>query len=226
MTNEQGGKRRSGKPKSTSRVTTFTGVLASIATIVAAGASVIAAHQTSRVDQLTVIVRQQQEQLRKSGSPATTGRTSSTGGATPGGGTYLSALQPTVDNADFGTGPQIMSARNYTNSVTFDCDGTFNSDQPDEAFNIAGHQLFRATVGIPDNTSDATSLNETVTFANQSGDQLLRPVVVSLGKPAFVRINVSRVTQLEVTCSGVDPQTQQNENGNSITLGDASISGR
>lgn len=226
--NERPRKRRS-KSRFRSWITSFSGILASLATIVAAVASVLAAHQTNRVDQLTIIVKQQRQQLQASvakGDGRSNGPGSSSGGGAPlAGGAYLSALQPTVDDADLGTGSQTMSATAYPDSVTFGCDGPGGAGQPDEAFDVAGHTLFRAVVGIPDNAQDATSLNETVTFANQSSAQLFKPVVVSLGSPAVVQLNISGVTQLEVTCSGADPQTQQQENGNLVTLGNAYISG-
>jgi hypothetical protein len=219
-------KRKSGFGK---WITSFSGVLASLATIVAAIASLVAAHQTSRVDQLTITVKQQQEQLKAAAArPAANSASTpsgSSGGAVLTGGTYLSALQPTLDNADLQTGTQTMSATAYPDSITFYCDGTVNTNQPDEAFDVAGHSLFRAVVGIPDNAQDATSLNETVTFANQAGAQLTKPVVVSLGNPAVVRLNIAGVTQLEMTCSGVDPQTQQQDDDNVLTLGNAYISG-
>jgi hypothetical protein len=213
-------------------LTWFSGILASVATIAAAGASVIAAHQTSRVDQLTIIVRQQRQQLQASAAKAAArssttvpSSSASSGGAALTGGTYLSALQPTSDYGNVGTGAQTMSATAYPNSLTFNCAGPPSAGQPDEAFDVAGHSLFRAVIGIPDNTQDATSLNETVIFANQNGAQLMKPVVVSLGSPAVVRLNISGVTQLEMTCSGTDPQTQQPDNDNVVTLGNAYISG-
>jgi hypothetical protein len=211
-------------------MTWFTGILASVATIVAAGASVVAAHQTSRVDQLTIIVKQQRQQLQASAAKAaarsaTTTPSTSSGGTVPTGGTYLSALQPTIAEAELQTGAQTMSATAYPNSVTFNCDGPFNTDQPDEAYDVAGHTRFHAVVGLPDNTQNATSLNETVTFANQSGSQLMKPIAVSLGNPAVVNLNITGVTQLELTCTGTDPQTQQSDNGNQVTLGNAYISG-
>ena len=48
----------------------FGGILASVATIVAALASVVAAHQTSRVNELTIIVKQQRQQLAAAGRPS------------------------------------------------------------------------------------------------------------------------------------------------------------
>ena len=224
---------RSRKRRSKSRfgswITSFSGILASIATIVAALASVVAAHQTSRADQLTIVVKQQRQQLQvaaaKPAARSTTTPSTSAGGATLTGGAYLSALQPTLDDADLQAGPQTMSSTAYQDSVTFGCDGPGGNDQPDEAFDVAGHTLFRAVVGIPDNAEDATNLNETVTFASQSGTQLMKPVVVSLGNPAVVRLNISGVTQLEVICSGTNSETQAQDNGNQMTLGNANISG-
>ena len=213
-------------------LTSFSGILASLATIVAAGASVLAAHQTSRVNQLTIVVRQQNQQLKQahqqaaggSGTSAAGGTSGSTGGALAPGGIYLSAKQSTVNNADLATGPQTISAQNYPDSNTFYCYGQQNNGQPDVAFDVAGHSVFKAVVGIPDNATDATSLDETVIFANQAGVQLIKPVVVSLGHPAAVQLNISQVTQLEVTCTGINSQNQQQDNNNVLTLGNALVS--
>jgi len=213
-------------------LTSFSGILASIATIVAAGTSVLAAHQTSRVNQLTIVVKQQQQQLKQahqqaisgSSSSSTGGTSGSSGGALPSGGVYLSAMQPVVDNADLGTGSQTMSAKAYPDSNTFYCYGPQGNGQPDEAFDVAGHSLFKAEVGIPDNTANATSLDETVIFANQAGVQLIKPIVVSLGHPAAVTLNIAGVTQLEVSCTGINTQNQQQEDNNVLTLGNAFVS--
>jgi hypothetical protein len=210
-------------------LTSFSGILASVATIVAAGASVLAAHQTSRVNQLTIVVKEQHQKLVQAHQQATSGSSSSrtggtsgsSGGALPSGGVYLSAMQPTVDNAVLSTGTQTMSAKAYPDSITFYCDGPLGNGQPDEAFDVAGHSLFKAEVGIPDNAANATSLDETVIFANQAGVQLIKPIVVSLGHPAAVTLNIAGVTQLEVSCTGINAQNQQQDDNNVLTLGNA-----
>jgi len=224
------------RPKKKSRsgrwLTSFSGILASVATIVAAGASVLAAHQTGRVNQLTIVVRQQQQQLRQAhrqaasqpGRSNTGSGSSASQGALPAGGIYLSATQPTVNEADLSTGSQIMSAKAYPDSNTFYCFGPQGNGQPDVAFDVAGHSRFKAEVGIPDNTSNATSLDETVIFANQAGVQLIKPIIVSLGHPAAVALNISGVTQIEVSCTGTSTQDQQPDNSNVLTLGDAFVS--
>jgi hypothetical protein len=213
-------------------LTSFSGILASLATIVAAGASVLAAHQTSRVNQLTVVVRQQQQQLQQARQQSTSrssssnneGTSGSSGGALPSGGVYLSAMQPTVDNANLSTGSQTMSAKAYSDSSTFYCYGPQGNGQPDEAFNVAGHSLFKTEVGIPDDAANATSLDETVIFADQAGTQLIKPIVVSLGHPAAVKLNIAGVDQLEVSCTGTNTQNQQQDNNNVLTLGNAFVS--
>lgn len=213
--------------------TSASGILASVATIVAAVASVLAAHQTTRVDQLTIVVRQQQQQIQRAqqaskaqkdgGATASSGTSGATGGASLRDSAYLSALQPTVDNGEINSASQVMSAKPYPDSVTFFC-LPGSGGQPTEAFDVAGHTNFTAVVGIPDDTGNVTSVDETVTFADQSGTDLMNPVTVSLGHPATVQLNISGVTQLAVTCTGINTQTQQTANGYAVTLGNAEIS--
>jgi hypothetical protein len=227
----EAGRRKKKKGRLAGWFTSVSGVLASLATIVAAVASVLAAHQTARVNQLTIVVHQQQQKLaaKSQQAPGKSGQgtpvqSGSSGGASAPGSTYLSALQPTVNNGGFNTSSQIMSAKSYTDSVTLYCIPADGQGEPADAFDVAGHSLFTAVVGIPDDTSDVTSVNETVVFSNQSGTALMSPVTVSLGHPATVRLNISGVTQLAVTCTGVNTQSQQSDNGNPVTLGDAQIS--
>lgn len=207
----------------------FSGILASLATIVAAVAAVIAGHQTTVVHQQSKVIVKltvQNRQLQSaSATPAAAPSTGTTGGTTLSPAGYFSALQPTVDHGEAQTGPQSMSAKSYPDSVTFSCDGPQGGYQPeDEAYDVAGNTLFTAVVGIPDNADDATGLAETVIFASQNGTQLGKPVVVSLGSPARVSLNISRVTQLQVTCTGVVEPGHQQDDSNQLTLGDAHIS--
>ena len=39
-----------------------------------------------------------------------------------------------------------------------------------------------------------------------------------------VQLNISGVTQLGMTCTGLNTQTQQQDNSNVVTLGNASVS--
>lgn len=216
----------------------LSGILSSLAALVTAVATIFAAYQTMRVHEQSRTIAQQGQQLRQFKSqaapaatvtPGSSGGTSGSSGGTSGGATlpqkgYLSALQPTVSSANPGPGPQTMSSKSYQDSVTFACNGTYGNDQPDVAYDVSGSQVFTAVVGIPDNTPNVTGVDETVIFASQDGTQLAKPVVVSLGSTARVHLNISSVTQLEVTCTGVDVHTHQPDNGGPLTLGNAGIS--
>jgi hypothetical protein len=210
-------------------LTWISGILASLAAIVAAVASIIAGHQTTVVHQQSRVIVRLNETIKSqraaaAGRPPDAPATGASGGATLTTGGYLSTQQPTVSNSNYQTGSVTMSAKAYQNSISFECEGYFNQDQPDLAYDVAGNKVFSALVGIPDNASNATGLAETVTFATQSGRQLGRPVTVTLGSPAKVSLNITGVTQLQVTCTGVDQATHQQQNGNDLALGNAAVS--
>ncbi len=206
----------------------FSGIVASLATIVAAVASVIAGHQTSVVhQQSSVIVRLNQtiRTVRTQGSGRPSGApTGTSGGTTVSSGGYLSTQQPTVSNSSYQNGSQTLSAKAYPDSVMFYCNGYYNQDQPNIAYDVAGNKLFTTEVGVPDNASNATGLVETVIFATQSGKELGKPVVVSLGSPAKVTFSIVGVTQLQITCSGVDQSSHQQRDGNELALGNPAVS--
>ena len=197
------------RPAMVAWLTSAAGVVTIVAVAVAVAALVVAVHEAARASQLTTELRQQHGQAA--------------GSLAPRGSAYLSNLQATVDNADDQNAPQVMSAKSYPNSVTFGCAGPYGA-QPDEAFDVVGYRLFTAVIGIPDDAIDATSLSETVTFASQAGARLGAPVTVSLGHPVTVRLAIAGVTQLEITCTGVNAQTRQAEDTNDVTLGNALIS--
>jgi hypothetical protein len=234
MTHDRPAVRRSLTSRFGAWLKSFTGILSSLAALVTAVATLVAAYQTSRVHAQSRTIAEQSRQLRQftarptpaggGSAPPASSASSVTGGSAPSQQGYLSALQPTVANAYLSTGPQTISSKAYQNSVTFSCNGTYGNDQPDAAYDVAGSQVFTALVGIPDNTTDVTGVTETVTFANQDGAQLAKPVVVSLGSPARVQLNVSNVTQLEVTCTGIDEHTRQPNSGHPVSLGNAAIS--
>ena len=209
----------------------LSGIISSIAAIATAAAALFAAYQTTRVHEQSRTIAQQSHQLQQIQArpvPTVTVTVTASAGSSQDGGAlltqkgFLSALQPTVGNPQ--SGPQTMSSDAYQNSVTFGCSGTGGNDQPDVAWDIAGSHKFTTTVGIPDNTPDVTGVAETVNFANQNGADLGKPVVVSLGSPAKVTLDVTGVTQLAATCTGVDIHTHQPNSGNPVTLGNAGVS--
>ncbi len=136
---------------------------------------------------------------------------------------YLSDLTATVDNGELFTGQQVIAAHPYTNSISFDCDGG-NGSEPDEAYDVAGSSTFTAEVGIPDNMQNATDVIATVTFSNEAGDRIGKPIQVSLGHPVKLTVAIGNVTQLGMTCNGRDAHTGQVANAFQVSLGDAGIS--
>lgn len=60
-----------------------------------------------------------------------------------------------------------------------------------------------------------------MTFSNESGQQIGKPVEVSLGHPVKLSLPIGGVTQLGLTCNGRDRRTSEVANGFKVTLGDA-----
>lgn len=210
----------------------ITTAIATIATSVSALLGVWVHHQDQQLQQAHAQVSHQAVQIaqlrQKATSPATQTPSpaptpSSTSGAfVSGQGGYLSSLTPTVDYDGHTNGTQVMSAKPYPNSVLFSCDG--GSGQPDIAYNVAGTTAFTAEIGIPDDMSNATDVVATLTFSNESGQQVGKPVQVSLGHPVSLSLNIKGITQLGVTCNGLDQENNQPTTGFEVALGSAAVS--
>jgi hypothetical protein len=216
------------------------GSLAAIATATATVLGVFAQHQTTQLRHVTAQassqastvnaqqqkIQQQDQQIRQlrasaSATPSPTASGNSSG-ASVSGAHYLSSANPTVDSQGVNTGQQVIGAKTYANSLIWGCGG--GSNPPDEAYDVAGDSVFTAEVGIPDDAQGATDVAATVTFTNESGQQVGQPVRVSLGHPVSVSMNIKGVTQLGITCAGQDQQTGQADNDFSIALGNAAVS--
>jgi hypothetical protein len=209
------------------------GIMTALAAIATAAATILGfkVHdQTTQLAQVRVIVSQQAQQIhhlshRGAPSPAASAAGGGTGGngTLAAGGRYLGDLSPTVDNAGVSTGQQVISAKQYTKSVLFDCEGG-NGDQPDVAYDVAGSSAFTAVVGIPDNMTNATDVTATVTITNEADQRLGHSVQVSLGHPATVRLPINGVTQLGITCVGRDVRTGQQTTGFQVAIGNPRVS--
>jgi hypothetical protein len=136
---------------------------------------------------------------------------------------YLSDLTPTVDNGAVFSGQQVIAAQSYPKSILFPCNGG-SGDQPIEAYDVAGRSTLVAEAGIPDNMQGATDVIATVTFSNESGQQIGIPVQVSLGHPVKVKLNIGGVTQLGMTCTGRDTSTNQSVSDFQVALGNSGVS--
>jgi hypothetical protein len=212
------------------------GSLAAIAAAAATVLGLVAQHQTTQLRHVTARassqasqvnaqqrkIQQQDEQIRQLQASASATPSGNSSDAPVSGAHYLSSANPTVDNQGVNTGQQVIAAKTYANSLIWGCGG--GSDPPDEAYDVAGDSVFTAQVGIPDDAQGATDVTATVTFTNESGQQVGQPVRVSLGHPVSVSMNIKGVTQLGITCAGQDQQTGQADNDFSIALGNAAVS--
>lgn len=216
-----------------SGMTSVAGITAAVATITTSAAAVLGVvvhHQAAQLQHAHAQVSQQAQQITAlqsrptptpSAAPSAAG--SASGAELSSVAHYLSNLNATVDDADLNTGQVVIGAKPYVNSISFDCQGA-DGDQPDEAYDVAGSSTFTAEVGIADDMTGATDVIATVTFTDESGQQIGKPVQVSLGHPVQVSLNISGVTQLGMTCNGRDQRSSQVANGFQVALGSAGVS--
>jgi hypothetical protein len=190
-----------------------------------------AAHQYVQIHTYRQQVQHQTRQIQQlRARPAATVTASPAANSVSGGGApssaqeFLSNQQPTVNVGNANDQGTTLSGRPYPNSVVFYCSGQYNG-QPTEAWDVGGKTSFTAVVGIPDDSSNVTGNVGTLTFTSQDGKQLARNVTVSLGHPAHVSLNVSGVTQLDITCNASNPSNNGASVGNlQVALGDARVS--
>lgn len=210
------------------------GALATISTAVATILGLLVSHQATQLqhanaqastDQRQIAQQKQKiQQLQSAASPATAASGSGTTGAAAslsGAVHYFSNENPTVNNSGVQTDQQVIAAKSYPSTVTWDCG---NYGTPSEAYDVAGSSVFTAEAGIPDNMSGATDVIATITFTNESGQQIGQAYQVSLGHPVSIRLNIKGVTQLGMSCTGRDRQTNQPANSFSVALGNAGVS--
>jgi cell division protein FtsL len=220
--------------------TSLAGIATAIATITTSAAAVlgVVVHaKTTQLQQAQAQVSSQAQQIQHQAlqvhqlqqaagtttpSPSTTPTDS--GAQLTGVSHYLSNKTPTVNNANSGIGQVVIAAKPYANSISFDCNGDMYGGAPDVAFDVAGSTTFTAEVGIPDDTPDATGFIATITFSNESGQQIGQPIQVSLGHPLSATLNIQGVTQLGMTCVGRNRQTNNAVSDFQVGLGDAGVS--
>jgi len=218
-------------------MTSVAGIATAIATIMAsltAAFGFVIHHQATQLQQAHQQVSQQAHQIyvlqsSQTSQPAVSPTPSTTASPDPSPGLtsvadYLSNLSPTVDNQSVESGQEVIAAVPYPNSIAFGCNGS-DGGQPDEAYDVAGHTVFTAEVGLADNTENVTGVIATVVFSNEAGQEIGKLVQVSLGHPKKVTLNISGITQLGMTCNGRTAQTGQSAPYSfDVTLGDARIS--
>ena len=218
--------------KVSSWMTSFAGIVTAIATLMTSASAILGVlfhHQAAQLQQARATVSQQARQIQVLRGSAPAASATPVADSTPNPASlisiahYLSDLTATVDNSGLNTGQQVIDAQPYAKSVAFYCGGGSGSE-PDLAYDVAGSTAFTAVAGIPDNMQNATDVVATITFSNESGQQVGKPIQVSLGHPVRVKLNIGGVTQLGFTCNGRDARTSQAASSFEVTLGNAGVS--
>jgi hypothetical protein len=117
----------------------------------------------------------------------------------PGRTTYLDTLEAV--NGYFSARPINLSGKRYPRSVNFGCERPTNSFVE---WSVAGSKQFAATLGIPDETSNAFGRIVEIIFYDQDGHQLAKPTDVSVGHPVPITIPLNGVVHLRMACSARD----------------------
>lgn len=127
---------------------------------------------------------------------------------------YLGA--PVDGSGSVGTKDDVViSGTDYPYSARLYCPSSSPID-----WNVAGYSVFTATLGIPDNASGATGATITMTFSDQNG-KVLSVDKTAIGQPASVRIPLSGVYRLVVSCN----RTANNgSDSNQVALGNGAVS--
>lgn len=199
------------------------GIITAVASLTAGAAAghyvtvAVSAPATVTVDHTTTVTAPAPANY----TPSSSETSASTVAAAPGT-TYLSAIQPVQTLASLvnvTTGAEQIGTRNYPDSVRFDCapDGSL-------VYDVAGDEFFDATIGVPDDATNAAGNTMSITFFKDSNstEQLGQPNNIAVGAPKNVQINLQGATQLEIQCQATN-DTTHNAASMDAALGNATL---
>jgi hypothetical protein len=130
----------------------------------------------------------------------------------PAGVSYLFAIAPIEGNVT--PGPVQMGTTDYQSSIKLFCYNSASS----VVYDVAGFKFLNATIGVPNDSPNATGNSTTITFfKNGSTTQLGQPITSALGQQQRIHLNLQGSDQLEVDC------TSTTGNGMYAALGNAEI---
>lgn len=128
--------------------------------------------------------------------------------------TNLSATNPvtTYNVHSLSTGVERIGTTSYQNSVRFSC---YFGGSGHVTYNVAGYKFLDATIGVPNNATNAVDNTMAITFFKDGSTQMGSPLNVALGQPQPVHLDLQGAVQLKIKC---DPDSEMD-----IVLGDATI---
>ena len=142
----------------------------------------------------------------------------------------LSTLEPMVGSDNLTSGPAtivvaahggVQKQKTFAESISFDCDSGQFPNLPNAEYDVPGYGAFDAVVGL--SASAQRNALVTLTFTDSAGRLLGRPVHVSYGYLADVRLDIRSALQLWMTCTTRDLPAGQEVR---IVLGDARLTVR
>jgi hypothetical protein len=139
---------------------------------------------------------------------------------------YLYTLTPVENstNTAITSGQVQMGNSSYPNSVGVTCFAEPQNSTAEIAYDVNGAKFLNATVGVPNDATNAAGASITITFfKNGPNDQLGAPVNVSVGKSQAIHLNLQGASQLDITCAAINNATNQGVSLN-YALGSAQLS--
>jgi len=154
-----------------------------------------------------------------SAPPTATQREQPSGAASSGGITYLTQLTPLQTNDGFTVEPVQMGTTTYQQSIRFTCQTAVTS----VVYNVTGFTFLDATVGVPNNATNAAGYTANISFfKNGSATQLSLPITDVVGKLQKVHLNLEGAVQLQITCT---TEADGSDTFMDVALGNPSLSG-
>jgi hypothetical protein len=210
----------------------FWTLLASVATVVGLAITIVllfTSGSSGQAQQSNLSAAQSATGSPTAGSAATaTTSTTTPSAGTSGAGTdspstagkvYLSTLKPVASPyANVDAAPVQFGTTTYPQSIRFTCEG----GQSSVTYQVAGYAFLDATVGVPDDATNATGHTAKVTFLkNGTSTPLGQPLTVVLGRPQQIHLDLQGSAQVAISCVATD--STGGYQSIDIALGDAAL---
>jgi hypothetical protein len=134
---------------------------------------------------------------------------------------YLSSIQPLhTSGVSVTTGSEQIGTTTYPYSARISCCSTY--PPRNITYNVAGFEFLDATIGVPNDATNAAGNTMAVTFFKDGSTQLGTPVNIALGHPQQVHLDLQGAQQLVIQFSATTDATHQLANMD-IVFGNATF---
>lgn len=117
----------------------------------------------------------------------------------PTGSIYLSTIKPVESPyAAVVAGPVQLGGHTFAQSIRFTCEG----GQSSVVYNVAGYRFLDATIGVPDDATNAAGNIATISFLkNGTSTQLRQPITDVVGQQQPIHLDLQGAAQLDIACT-------------------------